>query len=118
LKTILIIEDNFDIRSNLSELLEMEGYFVVALDDGTHAMAVSSRLQPDLIICNIKMPCDGWIVLEKLRSNAATATIPFVFLSAMCDRATLSRAANMGVELIVKPFKIPEFLERLQRLCH
>lgn len=83
---ILVIEDEFFIRENLLELLEIEGFDAVGAENGLVGVRLAKEYQPDLILCDVMMPeLDGFGVLKALREDSATATIPFLFLSASGD---------------------------------
>lgn len=118
MKRILIIEDELSIKENLTEILELNDYQVVAISDGAKAVPEALKFQPNLIICDIKMPfCDGWMVFDALKANSSTATIPFIFLSAMINRDTTLRIQSMNVEFLRKPFSQSELLSYVKRLC-
>lgn len=80
---ILIVEDEFDVRANLQDLLESESYEVVTAKDGKEGYNKAVEELPDLIISDIKMPyADGSELYKKLQTNANTNQIPFIFLTA------------------------------------
>jgi len=82
-KTILIIEDNLEIREGTAEVLELAGdYTVLTASDGKKGVEAAILHKPDLILCDIMMPeLDGYGVLYMLSKNEATADIPFIFLT-------------------------------------
>ena len=110
--TVLVIEDEAPIRSNLSRMLTAEGYRVVTAPDGVNGVVMARELGPDLVICDILMPrMDGYEVLAALRADAATAAIPFVFLTASADKDDRSRGLASGArDYVTKPFKLAELL--------
>ena len=82
-KTILIIEDNLEIRENTEELLELADYNVYTAENGKKGVVLAKDIIPDLIICDIMMPeLDGYGVLKLLSKSTKTANIPFIFLTA------------------------------------
>lgn len=109
-KKILVIEDEADLRANVSRFLKAEGYEVVAAANGAAGVEAAIAQMPDLIVCDITMPeMDGFGVLFSLRENVTTAKIPFIFLTA----STRTYDRQWGVELgandyITKPFKLDE----------
>ena len=111
-RTIVVIEDQDEVRENLMETLELEGYEVVGAADG-HAgiRAVRERL-PHLVLCDVMMPrLDGYGVLKLLRDDAATRHIPLIFLTARAEREDLRRGMNLGAaDYITKPFFQDELL--------
>ena len=106
MKTILVIEDNKDVRENTSEILELANYKVLQAENGKQGVELAQNAKPDLIICDIMMPeLDGYGVLHMLSRNDETASIPFIFLTANADAATLERAkATNPPAFLVKPF--------------
>jgi DNA-binding response OmpR family regulator len=114
---ILVIEDETAIRNNLARFLRAEGYAVMTAENGVAGVAAARENQPHLVICDIRMPeLDGYGVLAALRQNAATARIPFMFLTASADRAERRIGLAQGAdEYITKPFKLPELLAAIKR---
>ena len=81
MKTILLIEDNNEIRENTSEILELSGYKVLQAENGKLGVEIANTNHIDLIICDIMMPViDGYGVIHLLNNNLKTASIPFIFL--------------------------------------
>jgi len=119
---ILIIEDNKQVRENIVEILESEGYEMYQADGGISGIDISKRVQPDLVICDIMMPeMDGFEVLENMRKNVLTSNIPFIFLTAKDTRDDLRKGMQLGADdYISKPFTIEEILyavtTRLERI--
>jgi DNA-binding response OmpR family regulator len=108
---ILVIEDETAIRNNLARFLRAEGYEVMTAENGVAGVAAAREGQPRLIICDIRMP-----ELDGLRQDAATARIPFMFLTASADRAERHIGLAQGAdEYITKPFKLPELLAAIKR---
>ena len=109
---ILVIEDEAPIRRNLSRLLTAEGYKVMTAADGVNGVVIAREQRPDLILCDILMPrMDGYEVLAALRADAATAAIPFVFITASAEKEDRSRGLASGArDYVTKPFKLAELL--------
>jgi CheY-like chemotaxis protein len=122
MKKILIIEDNHDIRENISELLELSGYETLQAPNGLKGIESAYKNNPDLIICDIMMPeMDGYGVLNTLNKNIATAGIPFIFLTAKAEKSDFRKGLSMGADdYITKPFTDEELLHavkmRLQKI--
>lgn len=112
MKKILVIEDEIFIRENLIELLEIEGFEAVGAENGCVGVHLAKEYQPDLILCDVMMPeLDGYGVLNALRKESVTATIPFMFLTASADRNNLQKIRDMGMnDYILKPFNVDKFL--------
>ncbi|MEM7554464.1 MAG: EAL domain-containing response regulator [Cyanobacteria bacterium P01_A01_bin.84] len=112
---ILLIEDEAPVRENLSELLESEGFEVVAAPDGKVGIDLAITHIPDLIICDLMMPnLDGYGVLNKLRNEASTVAIPLIFLTAKASRADFRQGMDLGADdYLTKPFTRAELLSAI-----
>lgn len=105
--TILLIEDNEDIRTNTSEILALANYTVLQAENGYIGIQMAGEHKPDLIICDVMMPVlDGYGVLSLLQQDAALASIPFIFMSAI---EKIKEEDNMA-EYIAKPFDVAALL--------
>jgi DNA-binding NarL/FixJ family response regulator len=119
--TILLIEDNASLRRNISQILTIEGYRVLAAADGFSGLQQARDHKPDLILCDIMMPgLDGYEVLGRLRADAATASLPFIFLTAKGDMPDLRLGMSLGADdYLPKPVNCTDLLDavrsRLQR---
>lgn len=113
---ILVIEDEPAIRSNIQEILELEGFQVITADRGSTGLQQIQNRTPDLIICDIMMPdLDGYQVLENLRQAPQTKLIPFIFLTAKNTREDTRKGMNLGAnDYLVKPFTNQELLEAIR----
>jgi cAMP-binding proteins - catabolite gene activator and regulatory subunit of cAMP-dependent protein kinases len=116
MKTVLIIEDNADIRESCSEILELSGYKVFAASNGKTGIELATQHQPDVILCDIMMPeLDGFGVLYLLGKNPATSEIPFIFLTAKTERVNFRKAMEMGADdYLTKPFDDMELLHAIE----
>lgn len=112
--TILIIEDETDIRETLQELLQLNGHTVLAAADGPAGLALAEQ-RPDLIFCDINMPgMDGYAVMAALQQHPHCRDIPFIFLTALADRAAQRRGMTLGADdYITKPFTEREILDAI-----
>jgi two-component system response regulator NreC len=112
---ILIVEDEDTIRQNVLEMLEFEGFETLGAADGLTGLEIAREQLPDLIICDIMMPeLDGFGVLEELRRDSATATTPFIFLTAKADRDSVRVGMNLGADdYLTKPFTHAELMQAI-----
>lgn len=112
MKRILLIEDNFEMRENISEILELANYAVTAVENGKLGVRSAQGEFFDLIISDIMMPeLDGFGVLHILSQNSHTANIPFIFLSAKADKSNIRKGMGMGADdYLTKPFTESELL--------
>ena len=116
MKTILIIEDNTDIRESTAEILELAGYQVYQAENGKTGVDLAYQQKPDVILCDIMMPeLDGYGVLYMLSKNADTASIPFIFLTAKAERVDFRKGMEMGADdYLTKPFDDIELLNAIE----
>jgi len=116
MKTILIIEDNEDIRENVAEILMLSDYKVIMAANGKEGIEAAQKNSPDLIICDIMMPgVDGYGVLHVLHKDPATQNIPFIFLTSKSERSDFRSAMEMGADdYITKPFAGNELLNAIE----
>ena len=116
MKRILVIEDNVEVRENLSEILELYGYSVEEAVNGKEGVEKALAAPPDLILCDVMMPeLDGYGVLKILSQKDTTLGIPFIFLTAKTEREDLRRGMNLGADdYLTKPFSVREFMARVK----
>ena len=117
MKTVLVIEDNADIRENACEMLELEGYQVVSAPNGKVGIALAKQIIPDIILSDIMMPeANGYEVFNALKNDPATAHIPFIFLTASVEKKEIETGFVMGAKgYIRKPFEAKEFFDTVKR---
>ena len=113
---ILIIEDNLDVRENLSEILTLSGYETFTASNGKEGVQMALNHLPDLILCDIMMPeLDGYGVLRILSKNAAMTSIPFIFLTAKTELTDIRKGMTLGADdYITKPFDDVELLDTIE----
>lgn len=118
---ILVIEDDMQIRENLTELLSLHGFAVKSAANGREGISQAFLQPPDLILCDIMMPeVDGYQVLNVMRNNRLIANVPFIFLTAKSDPTDMRKGMNHGADdYLTKPFTLQNLLHtiesRLQR---
>ncbi|TVS12948.1 MAG: response regulator [Wenzhouxiangella sp.] len=115
--TVLVIEDNADMRAHLRELLETDWRVLEAADgDAGRAMACSEM--PDVIVSDIMMPgLSGLDLLKSLRSDIKTSHIPIMLLTARHDHDTRVQAFTLQADdFLPKPFEDDEFCVRLSSM--
>jgi DNA-binding response OmpR family regulator len=116
MKTILVIEDNKDILENLTEYLEMEGYKILAANNGKRGVELAREFIPDLIICDVLMhEMDGYRVLHLLLHTSETYEIPFIFSTSMSEKVDRTEALKLGADdYIVKPFDMDLLMKMVE----
>src|SRR5262245_8334440 len=105
MKRILIIEDHAPMRRNLATVLEMEGYAVTTAENGRAGLEAIEAAPPDVVLCDVMMPeLDGHAVLLAIRADDATATVPFIFLTARGEKPDVRAGMNLGADdYLTKP---------------
>lgn len=113
---VLIIEDNFDVRENISEILKLADYEVFTAGNGKIGVELALKHIPDIILCDIMMEeLDGYGVIFMLSKHKETSTIPFIFITAKTQRQDLRKAMEMGADdYLVKPFNEMELLNAIE----
>lgn len=116
MKTLLIIEDNKEVRENTAEILELSNYKVLVAENGKIGVEIAKKETPDLIICDVMMPeLDGFGVLHVLSKNPNTASIPFIFLTAKAEKEDIRKGMNLGADdYLTKPFDDLELLDAIE----
>ena len=115
-QSILVIDDNTDIRENIAEILELAGYKIFTAENGKRGVEIAIHEKPSVIVCDIMMPeLDGYGVLHLLKRNAGTQHIPFIFLTAKTERSDFRKGMEMGGDdYITKPFEDIELLNAIE----
>jgi CRP-like cAMP-binding protein/CheY-like chemotaxis protein len=116
MKSVLVIDDNADIRENTAEILDLAGYKTFTAENGKNGVDVALKERPNVIVCDIMMPeLDGYGVLHLLRKNPETQHIPFIFLTAKTERSDFRKGMEMGADdYITKPFEDIELLNAIE----
>jgi AmiR/NasT family two-component response regulator len=111
---VLIAEDEALIRLDLREMLQEEGYDVIGeAADGEQAVALAMDLNPDLVICDVKMPkMDGIAAAAQIADKRIA---PVVILTAFSQRDLIERARDAGaMAYLVKPFQKRDLLPAIE----
>ena len=115
--TVLVIDDNTDIRQYERTLLQDE-YIVLEAADGKEGLAVALKEVPDLVICDVMMPVmDGLEFTKRLKTNTATSHIPVIMLTAKNLEEHRAEGYEHGADsYITKPFHSKVLLARIENL--
>ena len=115
--TVLVIDDNTDIRQYERTLLQDE-YIVLEAADGKEGLSVAIKEVPDLVICDVMMPVmDGLEFTEQLKTNTATSHIPVIMLTAKNLEEHRAEGYEHGADsYITKPFHSKVLLARIENL--
>jgi CheY-like chemotaxis protein len=112
--TVLLVEDDRDFRSVLSDVLsDVAGCRVVEADDGDRALEILKALTPDLILTDLAMPhMDGWSLLDALQGDPQLAAIPYVVLTGLAERIEWTPCPMT----LTKPVRIGDLLALLDMI--
>ena len=116
-RTVLVIDDDPVIIKLLQVNFEIEGYAVIAAEDGPHGLARARDEHPDLIILDVMMPgMNGLDVARVLKQSQETVAIPIILLSAKAQANDVARGREVADDYITKPFDPLELLDRVAGL--
>ncbi len=115
-QTVLIVEDEKDIRELLAFNCRREGFFVIEADNGYQAAALAAEKEPDVILLDLMLPgMDGLSVCKILQRSAATAAIPVIMLTAKGEEIDRIVGLEVGAsDYVVKPFSTREVMLRIK----
>jgi DNA-binding NarL/FixJ family response regulator len=116
MKRILVIEDEPEMRRNLTTILRLENFDPLPAENGLVGVELAKRMKPDLILCDVMMPeLDGYGVLAALRAEPATVTIPFIFLTAKGEKPDIRSGMNLGADdYLTKPVAKRDLLSAIR----
>jgi DNA-binding NarL/FixJ family response regulator len=116
MKKILVIEDEPEMRRNITTLLRYYDYQPIAAENGLDGIEAARREKPDLILCDVMMPkMDGHGVLQAIQSDSALARIPFIFLTAKGEKDDLRDGMNLGADdYLTKPVANAELVQAIE----
>jgi len=116
--TVLVVEDDTDIRELLRYNLEQEGFMVEQAGDGAEALRLIERRLPELLILDLMLPgMPGLELCRKLRNTPTTSALPILILTARGEEVDRVLGLEMGADdYVVKPFSRRELLARIKGL--
>ena len=108
MKKILVIDDEEWLRGMVNLALCQRGYEVVEAENGAVGIEKARKELPDLILCDVNMEkMDGYLTLSSLRSDSATAAMPFILMTGLADNAGMRHGMELGADdYLPKPFTI------------
>jgi len=116
MKKILVIEDEPEMRRNITTLLRYYDYQPIAAENGFDGVEAARREKPDLILCDVMMPkMDGYGVLQAIQNDSALARIPFIFLTAKGEKDDLRDGMNLGADdYLTKPVANADLVQAIE----
>lgn len=114
---VLIVDDEPDLITLLSDQLAMLGHEVAVAGDGVEAVQLAIRRRPDLVVTDVVMPyMDGPQMLLELRRRPEPCDVPVIALTALTDSRTQERMASLGVVgFLAKPYSMQELAQEIDR---
>ncbi len=108
--TILVADDDFATRLSITDYLEINGYSVIAAENGKEALGLVDEFQPHLIVTDITMPeMDGYEFVRRVRTRPAFRLLPVIFLTERTSTQERIRGYQMGCDnYLAKPFELQE----------
>ena len=116
MKKVLLIEDTDEIRENIAEILELNHYQIFAAVNGQDGRDLAEKHQPDVIVCDIKMPkMNGFELIEALHTDEVMKEIPFIFISASAQKKDLEKGKLSGAfAYLTKPFSADDLIRTIE----
>jgi len=116
-KSILIVEDESALNQTLGEFLASENFEVLSASDGAEGIKVAKAKKPDLILLDIILPKkDGYEVLDELKSDDSTKSIPVILLTNLESAQDIQKAFEKGATtyLVKSSYKMHDVVEKIK----
>ncbi len=116
MENILVIEDEKDIRENIIQILQLNNYKTIFAENGETGLILTLESLPDLIICDIMMPCiNGYEFLSHLRNNEKIFNIPCILLTGINTNTAMRKGMVLGADdYLTKPFNPLDLVESVK----
>lgn len=114
--TIVVADDDRDIRDLVTFKLQQAGHRVLAVENGVEALAAGREHAPDLMVLDVMMPgLSGMDVTRELRQDPTTSAIPVILLTAKAQEIDVEAGFAIGADdYVTKPFSPRELVSRVQ----
>jgi two-component system alkaline phosphatase synthesis response regulator PhoP len=114
--TILVADDEEDVRDLVSYRLTRSGYHVIGAGDGEEALRLASEHAPDLMVLDVMMPrLDGYELTRRVRAEESLRSIPVILLTARSQESDVGRGFEVGADdYLKKPFNPDELVARVR----
>ena len=115
-RTILIVDDDADVRQLLGTVLTHEDYTLAFASDGVETLQKAAELIPDLVLLDVMMPVmNGFDACQRLRADPRLAEVPVIMITALDDLESRVRGIQAGADdFVSKPFEVIE-LQHIER---
>lgn len=116
MKKILVVDDNFDNRNIIAQMLKLSGFSVVQASDGHQAIDMTERESPDLILMDLAMPgLDGWSAASRIKAQPHLAHVPVIAVTGHVTRDDIERALRSGcADYLAKPIDFETMLLKVR----
>lgn len=118
MKKILFIEDEAALQKAIGDLLREQGYEVISAIDGKNGLDLARKLKPDLILLDLILPkMHGLKVLEDLKRDTATKTVPVIILTNIEDAEDIEKAIALGAStyLVKANYDLEEVIKKVKQ---
>lgn len=115
-KSVLIIEDEKQVRESIVDILQLKGYTTLEASDGSIGFELAQKHIPDVVLCDIMMPfMNGFETISKFKSNSLTKYIRFIFLTAKMESENRKLGLDLGAAAyITKPFSVEHLIASIE----
>ena len=116
--SVLVVDDEFEIRQLLATMLTMMGYESFMAQDGLDALEKIPQYQPDILILDVMMPrMDGLTLCRQLRRDAETAELPIIMLSGKAHQEAIQEGLQAGANrYLIKPTGLDELTRNINEV--
>jgi two-component system, cell cycle response regulator DivK len=113
---ILVVDDNFDNRNIIAQMLKLSGFQVVMASNGEQAIDMTEREAPDLILMDLAMPgLDGWSAASRIKARPDLAHVPMIAVTGHVTREEIERAIQSGcADYLAKPIDFETMLLKVR----
>ena len=118
IETILIVEDEAEVRNFASRVLELEGYHILQAKDSEMGVMLVKEVPVSLVLLDLRLPeHNGWEVLEQIKSEPELSEVPVIVFTASAEASPRERAFEMGAtDYLVKPLSAARLRETVARV--
>ena len=117
-KTVLVIEDETDVRNFAARVLELEGYWALQAEDGDAGLRLARENQVAVVLLDLRLPgYDGWTVLEQMKMEPELSAIPVIVFTASARITQRAKAIRMGAaDYLIKPLSAARLRKAVARV--
>ena len=117
-KTVLVIEDETDVRNFAARVLELEGYWALQAEDGDAGLRLARENQVAVVLLDLRLPgYDGWTVLEQMKREPELSAIPVIVFTASARITQRAKAIRMGAaDYLIKPLSAARLRKAVARV--